>query len=144
MHDAVASLRRTPLLFGTMRLRSFAAFIAALSMTHFTLVTGELECATAASASAEQAAHEATSQDCGHMPTETAGVPRAPHGAPAHHAPVHGALCCAALAGCAAVLVSAENTPGAAETVPSAHAVEADSHEIPAPHFPPDTPPPKA
>jgi hypothetical protein len=127
-----------------MQLRAFAAFIAALSMTHFTLVTGELECATAPSVSAERATHETGAGDCGHMPTESATVPRAPHHAPAHHAPMHGAFCCAALAGCAAVLLSAESAPIAGEMVFSARMPLGDFGDVPAPHFPPDTPPPKA
>jgi hypothetical protein len=130
--------------FGTMRLRPFAAFIAVLSMTHFTLVTGELECATASSVSAERASHETNAGDCGHMPIESAAVPPAPHNVPAHHSPTHGTLCCAALAGCAGVLASAESTPGAVVSVPLARMAQANSDDVPAPHFPPETPPPKA
>jgi hypothetical protein len=81
------------------------------------------------------------------MPMESSGAPRTarpPHNAPAHHGWTHGALCCAALAGCATVLSSAASTSLVGETVPSARVAQRDSGDVPAPHFPPETPPPKA
>jgi hypothetical protein len=127
-----------------MRFRPFAAFIAALSMMHFTLVTGEIACAITSPVSADQVTHETGRGDCEHLAMESTAVPDTPHDASGHHSPVHRALCCAALAGCAAVLAFAENAPAVAETMLSTRIVRADSGGVPTPHFPPDPPPPKA
>lgn len=125
---------------GTMRVRRLAGLIASLTMTHFVLVTGEVECARAPITVSEQPASQTAMTDCEH-----AGAPAPTHSrAPERHTREHGSLCCAALAGCAAVFGPGEHAAAGNAALSAARINNASPDAAPAPHFPPEPPPPKA
>lgn len=128
-----------------MRLRRFAGLVAALTMAHVVLVTGEVECALGSGASGVSPAQEMTSQDgCEHASTSHADAPLTPPRTPEHHTHDHGALCCTVLAGCAAVFAAAERAAVVGDPVRSTRITPADSDGIAPPRIPPDPPPPKS
>jgi hypothetical protein len=127
-----------------MRLRRFAGVVAALTMSHFVLVTGEVECTRASRSADTPPSHEMTSMDgCAHA-ASNGDAPLTPPGTPERHTHEHGALCCAALAGCAPVFASDASAHPSVESVRSTRVTPTDSDGVAAPFFPPDPPPPKA
>lgn len=127
-----------------MRFARVMGLLATLSMVQFAMESGGVECSRASRAFDSAMTHDTDGGDCASTAAHSAHARHPSPDAPPRQGHTHGTTCCTPMICCSAALAFPAPTSSAGAAPPSTRIPDAFLDGVPAPHFPPDTPPPRA